>query len=268
MKNIFIILLMFCFAFCGKYQKVLKSNDIEFKYSKALEYYNSADFNRAMPIFNELMTSFKGSSKYEELSYYFAYTHYSTGDFLTATYLFNRFLQDYPNSTHAEECRYMSAYSLYMEVPDYTLDPSNTTKAINKLQEFINKYPNSDSLINCNLLIDELRQKISDKQFANAKQYYTTENYKAAIISLNNVLMDFPEIIHREEIQFIILQSSYLLAVNSISSKKENRLIQTLSNYEQFIDNYPNSKFKDQVSDTFNKTNNSIEELKQSKNEI
>ena len=80
--------------------------------------------------------------------------------------------------------------------------------------------------------------------------------------------MDFPEIIHREEIQFIILQSSYLLAVNSISSKKENRLIQTLSNYEQFIDNYPNSKFKDQVSDTFNKTNNSIEELKQSKNEI
>ena len=259
---------MFCFAFCSKYQKVLKSNDIEFKYSKALEYYNSADFNRAMPIFNELMTSFKGSSKYEELSYYFAYTHYSTGDFLTATYLFNRFLQDYPNSTHAEECKYMSAYSLYMEVPDYTLDPSNTTKAINKLQEFINKYPNSDSLINCNLLIDELRQKISDKQFANAKQYYTTENYKAAIISLNNVLMDFPEIIHREEIQFIILQSSYLLAVNSISSKKENRLIQTLSNYEQFIDNYPNSKFKDQVSDTFNKTNNSIEELKQSKNEI
>lgn len=121
---------MFCFAFCGKYQKVLKSNDIEFKYSKALEYYNSADFNRAMPIFNELMTSFKGSSKYEELSYYFAYTHYSTGDFLTATYLFNRFLQDYPNSTHAEECKYMSAYSLYMEVPDYTLDPSNTTKAI------------------------------------------------------------------------------------------------------------------------------------------
>ncbi len=268
MKYIFILFSLFLLSFCGNYQKVLKSNDLDFKYSKAVEYYNSSDFNRAMPIFNELMTSFKGTSRYEELSYYYAYTNYSIGDFITATYLFNKFLQDYPNSTHAEECKFMSAYSLYMEVPDYTLDPSNTSRAINKLQDFINKYPTSDSLLSCNLLIDELRMKLSNKAFANAKQYFTTENYKAAIISLDNVLIDFPNIVNREEISYLILQSSYLLAINSIPSKKEIRLVQTLSSYKQFIDNYPTSNFKDQVLDTFNKTNKSIEELKNLKNEI
>ena len=72
---------------CSKYQKVLKSDDINFKYEQAVKYYKNSEFNKALPIFNELIPIFKGTNKAEEIAFYFAYSHYSTGDFLMASYL-------------------------------------------------------------------------------------------------------------------------------------------------------------------------------------
>ena len=58
-KTIFITLLIGLLAFsfgCGKYQKVLKSSDANYKYEMAVKYYEKGDFNRAMPLFRELTT--------------------------------------------------------------------------------------------------------------------------------------------------------------------------------------------------------------------
>ena len=87
---LFYILLITSVLSCSKYQKVLKSDDVNFKYSQAVKYYKNAEFNKALPIFNELLPIFKGTSKSEEISYYFAYTNYSIGDFLMASYLFEK----------------------------------------------------------------------------------------------------------------------------------------------------------------------------------
>ena len=269
MRNIVKILLVFILlSSCGEYRKVLKSNDFDYKYKKAVAYYESEDFNRALPIFNELTTVMMGTSKMEQISYYFAYCHYSTGDNLMAAYLFKNYTQSYPNSEHTQECSYMSAYCYYLEAPNYSLDATNTHKAIKELQAHINKYPNSDKIKECNMLIDQLRSKLSKKAFENARQYFTTENYKSAIIALDNVLIDFPSFDNREEVHFLIVKSSYLLAVNSISIKQEDRLKATLDAYEQFKDNYSNSKYIKELEETYIETKKELEDLKNKNNEI
>ena len=253
---------------CSKYQKVLKSDDINFKYEQAVKYYNNSEFNKALPIFNELIPIFKGTNKAEEIAFYFAYSHYSTGDFLMASYLFNRFTINFPRSKHVEECKYMVAYCHYQEAPEFSLDATNTMLAIDKFQEFIDKYPESERVDRCNSLMDELRLNLSNKAFANAKQYHTTENYRAAIIALDNVLIDYPDVENREEIYFLILESSYFLAVNSILSKKAKRLNMTIEYYNQFMDNYAESKYSDQVKKIYDITKTTIEQLKSNQDEI
>ena len=253
---------------CSKYQKVLKSDDINYKYEQAVKYYKNAEFNKALPIFNELLPIFKGTNKAEEIAFYFAYTHYSTGDYLMASYLFNRFTINFPRSKHVEECKYMVAYCHYEEAPEFSLDATNTSLAIDKFQEFIDKYPNSDRLERCNQLMDELRLNLSRKAFANAKQYHTTENYRAAIIALDNVLIDYPDVENRQEIYFLILESSYFLAINSISAKKEKRLNMTIEYYNQFIDNFPESVYNDDVKKIYDVTKINLEQLKSNQNEI
>ena len=162
----------------------------------------------------------------------------------------------------------MTAYCYYLETPNYSLDATNNYKAIKELQVFVDRFPNSDRVKKCNDLLDELRTILSKKAFETAKQYFTTENYKSAIISLENVLIDFPSYTNREEVYFLIVKSSYLLAVNSISVKVYPRLKETLDAYAQFKDNYPNSDYLKDLENTYNKTNKTLTELKENKDEI
>ena len=223
-----ILLVAFILVSCGEYQKVLRSDDYDYKYNKALMYYQKGDYNRAMPLFNELSTVMKGTAKIEEVDFYYAYCNYSIGDYLMAAYLFRNYTINFPNSKHTEDCAYMMAYCYYQEAPVYSLDATNTNRAIKELQLFIDRYPTSVRVSRSNELIDELRGKLSLKAFENAKQYYITSNFKSAIIALENVLIDFPSFNNRQEVHFLIVKSTYLLAINSISTKIEYRLRSSL----------------------------------------
>ena len=243
MRHFLYILIFFILFSCSEYQKVLKSNDVNLKFEKAVYYYNKEDFARAMPLFKELSLIMRGTTKSEEIIYYLSYCHYNSGDYITSSYLFENYIKTFPNGKHFEECFYMSAYCIYLESPDYSLDDTFTRKAIKELQDFMDRYPNSIQIDKCSALVVELNGKLSLKAFEIAKQYYETEHYKAAIIDLNNVLIDFPNNVHREEIQFLILKSSYELAMNSITEMISSRLNDALDAIFVFIDNYPNSKY-------------------------
>ncbi len=251
-----VIFSLFLVYSCGEYQKVLKSDDFNYKYAKAVEYYTSKDYNKALPLFKELTTVLMGTQKMQEIGYYYAYCHYAIKDYITAAYLFKKYARDFKNGKHHEECSYMAAYCYYLEVPTYSLDATNNYKAIKELQAFINLYPDSKRVEECNGLIDELTTILSKKAFEIGKQYYITENYKAAIISLNNVLIDFPSYDNREETYYLIVKSTYELAINSIEKKINERLQETISSFEQFVDNYPESRYLNELQDVHIKAAN------------
>ncbi len=264
MKKIFLsIMILMLMVSCSKYQKILKSTDLNFKFEKAVMYYEKEDFNRALPLLEELSTAFRGSAKAEEVNYYYAYCHYSLGEYLLASYLFDTYAKTYPNGKHTEECQYITAYCFYLESPIYKLDSKNTYKAINKLQLFTNLYPKSERVEQCNNLIDELREKLAKKAFFNAKQYVITEYHKSAIIALQNVLIDFPGSKYEQEIYFLIVESSFQLAKNSISTKKQERLENTIDAFHEFIEKYPESQFLKQAKNIEQKTLKLIETIKQ-----
>ena len=264
MKKIFLsIMILMLMVSCSKYQKILKSTDLNFKFEKAVMYYEKEDFNRALPLLEELSTAFRGSAKAEEVNYYYAYCHYSLGEYLLASYLFDTYAKTYPNGKHTEECQYITAYCFYLESPIYKLDSKNTYKAINQLQLFTNLYPKSERVEQCNNLIDELREKLAKKAFFNAKQYVITEYHKSAIIALQNVLIDFPGSKYEQEIYFLIVESSFQLAKNSISTKKQERLENTIDAFHEFIEKYPESQFLKQAKNIEQKTLKLIETIKQ-----
>jgi outer membrane protein assembly factor BamD len=47
--------------------------------------------------------------------------------------------------------------------PEFTLDQNDTEIAINTLQQFIDKYPNSTLVDSCNHVMDRLRMKLEKR---------------------------------------------------------------------------------------------------------
>lgn len=246
----------------SEYQKVLKGNDLPKKYEMAKKYYNDKDYFRAFQLLEELVNVYRGSEEAENIYYYYAYCHYGLKDLITARYHFQNFAETYPRSKHAEECRYMSAYCYFLDSPDFTLDQDNTYKAIEALQLFINMYPKSERVAECNTLIDRLREKLESKSYNNAKLYYNIGDYKSAIFAFRNSLIDFPDSKYKEEMEFLTIKSSYLYAQMSVENKKSERFLETIEYYQTFVDSYASSKYLKEAQSIYNNSINQIEQLK------
>ena len=136
----------------------------------------------------------------------------------------------------------MAAYSEYVMSPKPQLDQTQTNKAIDDFQLFVNTFPNSDKVEKCNGHIDELRKKLENKAFEQGKLYYDVNKYISCIVSLENMLKDFPETAKEEEIRFLILKASYNYAKNSIFEKKGERYEDTINKYNQYIKRFSSSE--------------------------
>jgi outer membrane protein assembly factor BamD len=262
LRNLIIIVVAFLISSCSEYNKVLKSSDVVYKYSKAVEYYDKGDYSKALSLFDELGTILKGTEKSEEVHFYIAECHYNLKDYYFANYYFKNFVKTYPRSEKAQEAFFTSAYCSYLNSPKSSLDQTDTEQSIDEFQMFLNRYPQTELKDSANVMIAELRAKLEEKAFNNAKLYYTTENYKSATVALQNMLRDFPGSPHREEIQFLIIKSSYLLAENSVESKKEERLAATIENYHSFVDKYKESKFMKDAEEYYDKAVRELEKIK------
>lgn len=230
------------FSGCSKYQRILKSNDFEEKFNMAKLLYDNGKYQKAFPLFEELITVFRGTSKAEDVYYYYAYCNYKLGDYMLAGYHFDNFVRTFPRSARAEDAQFMNAKCYFLDSPEPSLDQTSTKKAIDELQLFINRYPESEKVDECNDLMDRLRFKLETKSYNGAKLYYRLGEYKAAIFALRNTLADYPDTRFREEISYMILKSAYQLADNSIESKQVERFEDTVKEVNAFVEKYPRSK--------------------------
>lgn len=243
----FLILVTLVSTSCSKYQKLIKSTDNELKYSKAIEYYDKGDYYKAQQLFDQILVFYRGTDKAEKISYYSAYCYYKVKDYILAGYYFGNFSTSFPTSQFAEECSFMSAYCNYLDSPSASLDQTNTLAAISSLQLFINQYPGSQRIEQCNQLIDELRGKLEKKAFNIAMLYYKMDDFKAAIISLNNLLKEYPDTKEREKVLFSLLDAKYKYAINSIPEKKKERIDNALEAYTILHAEFPQGAYAAQA---------------------
>ncbi len=224
---------------CGEYEKLLKSRDYGKKFETAVDYYEEGEYVRAATLLDQVDNIYRGTTKADTVKYYQAKSYYGQRDYMLAGHYFNELSVTYPNSEFLEEADFMIGYCFYEQSPRPELDQQNTYKAISAMQMFIVKYPGSERVEEAQQIIVEMSDKLVEKSFISAKLYYDLGYYKSAIIALRNSLIEFPDTRYREELMFLILKSSYLLADNSIPSKQRERFQAAIDEYFSFIGEFP-----------------------------
>ena len=243
-KIIALLVLTILFSSCNEYQKALKSDDVAVKFAAATAQYEKGKFDKAIRLFDQISPAYKGKANAERLFYMFAQSYYKTKQYYLAGYQFESFAASYPKSEKVEEAAFLGAKSYTMLSPIYSLDQADTNKSIEKLQVFIDNYPNSSYFAQANVLMQDMKGKIEKKVFENAKQYNTISNFKASQIAFTNFIDDFPGTKYKEEALFYKFDSAYKLALNSIPDKMKERLLAAKTEYNSLIKFRPNSKFK------------------------
>lgn len=233
-----LVVLLVGFGACNSYSKLLKSTDMEKKYTAAIQYYNKKDYYKAGQLFDELLIAFKGDSRFQEIYFYYAYCKYGNDELIMASYHFKNYYESFPTSDKAEEALYMHVHCDYLETYPHYLDPTITRMAMDNIQLFINIYPLSTHVPQCNKYMDELRGRLRKKSLESAKLYYKMQDYQAAILAFNNTIKDYPELENKDEIEALLVKCQYLLAVNSSDAKKAERYKEVKSMMQDFEQRY------------------------------
>jgi len=258
-KILYIFLLLVTLSSCSEYQKALKSEDTATMFKLGEELYNEGKYEKANKLFAQIVPSYRGKPQAEKLMYLYSQSFYKMKDYYIAGYQFERFASSYPQSEKVEEASFLSAKSSYMLSPAYTKDQKETKQAIEKLQEFINLFPEAEYVVEANTLVKELDYKLELKSFSIAKQYDQISDFEASIKSFDNFIFEFPGSVLREEALFYKLDASYKLALNSVERKKELRLKSAKASADLFKKSYTSSKYMEDVNDMASKVE---EELK------
>lgn len=253
---------MISFVSCKtEYEKIRTSNDPALILEKANELYKKKDYLKAQSLYDIIIPFYRGKKEAEDLFFQYAYTYYNMDDYILASHYFDNFAKTFTNSSKREDASFMAAYSNYLMSPSFRLDQTYTNKAIAELQLFVNNYPTSDRVPQCNKIIDELRAKLELKAVEQGKLYFKIRNYQAAIVSFKNTLIDFPDTERIEEIYYYIIKSAFLWAENSIYDKKKERFEETIKYYNQFKKRYPRSKYHKDLRNDIEKTNEELKSL-------
>lgn len=242
------IALMFAASSCSDYQKVLKNDDVKAKYEMAQDFYEKEDYKRASRLFEQILPLYRGKPQGERITFFYANTLLKTKDYFLAAYQFETFSKAFPKSDKLPEALYSEAFCYYKKSPIFSLDQSSTVEALDKLQEFINRYPDSEFMPQANRIAQELQFKLEKKAFEIAKQYNSIRDYKAAIVALNSFIANYPGTPFREDALFYQFDSSYQLGVNSVESKKLERLKKAKKIYQSLVRYYPESKYQKKSS--------------------
>ncbi|MBN1951797.1 MAG: outer membrane protein assembly factor BamD [Bacteroidales bacterium] len=238
-----ILAVIIIFVGCTGYDKVLKSNDYRWKYREAVNYFNAEDYVRASTLFDQIAAVFRGTDLADSVYFLQAMSYFNQNDYIMSGHYFRTFAQTYGGSPFVEEADFMAAYCYYSSSPRPELEQTSTIQAIQAYQLYLIKYPETDRKAEVMGYIDELRDKLVEKAYISAKLYYDLSDYKASIVALNNCLLKYPDSKHREEIMFMLLKSSFMLADNSIASKQKDRFQDAIDDYYSFAAEFPESSF-------------------------
>ena len=248
--------------------KLEKSADFDELYKGAIAYYAQGKYGKAKVLFEKISPYYRGTIEAEKVQFYWAYSEYYQKLYTLSAFRFKNFYQTYGRSEYAEEAEFMHAYSLYSASPDSNLDQTSSEEAVVAMQNFLNKRPASQYYQRANDIIGELQIRFETKAYERAKLYYklstglSFRNYlEAAIVTFDSFKSDYPDSKYNEELMYLLVETGFKLAENSINTKRKERFEKTLVYYNDLEARYPTSEYLERAKQYYDQSKKELAEI-------
>ncbi len=165
--------------------------DFETRFNKGKEYLEKKKYVQAQEEFNYVVLSGSHTEWGDDAMFYLGESYFKNKEYLLAISEFDRLTRRMMFSPYVEKARWRICQSYYEESPEYYLDQTNTQKAIEKIQEFLDDYPDSEYIDEANEMMIKLRNKLGRKVYETGILYIKLGVYDSAINSFEDVLKSY-----------------------------------------------------------------------------
>ncbi len=188
-------------------KKPIEQLSLEERYKRGQEFLENKKYYKAQQEFQIIVLSGSHTELGDDAQFYLAESYFKNKEYILAIAEYERLTRKMKFSPYVENCRWRICQAYVAESPNYYHDQSNTEKALQKLQEFIEEYPDSEYRSDVNNTVSELRNKLAKKIFESALMYIKLRAYDSAIVAYEDLLRQYYDTDLAEEAHAGIIRS-------------------------------------------------------------
>tara|TARA_B100000965_G_scaffold399075_1_gene418290 strand:- start:1404 stop:2231 length:828 start_codon:yes stop_codon:yes gene_type:complete len=240
-KLILIILLIFSSFSCSKDETIVYDNENKDPfalYQDAYEAFEVGDYFYANKKFSEAELNFKQVEFAAKSSIMSSYSLYGINFYSEALENLEKYLKKYPADVNVMYAHYLIAIIHYEQISDEKKDLKPLLDATEKINFFVNKYPNSDYSSDLKFKQDLIQNQLAAKELYVAKYYMTTQKWIPAINRLKIIVEDYQKTVFIEEALHRLVEIHYYLGLEDEAKKYANILGYNYNSSEWFEQSY------------------------------
>lgn len=211
----------------------------------AMELYNEGEYKDAKNEFESISLKYPGNKVNDDAQYYLGMTQFQQGKYILAAYEFSKLIQNIPASDFVSDAQYKLAESYYRLSPPYQLDQKYTEKAIKEFQSFIDFFPSNEKVDEAEDKIQELTEKLAQKEYVHAEIYAKMDYNKAAIMYYEYVIQNYHDTEYASQALYRKIQ---VLLENDRNQEAMQNIAKYLKRYPEDPKAKELSNLKDQLA--------------------
>lgn len=192
-KRLALVLLVLAVAGCPKRQQVAPApRDAQLALDQAVGELEAKRHRQAADQLTFIIFNFPGSRQASDAQYYLAETYFRGQDYFQAQSEFEFYLKSFPNGRFQEEAAYKLAASYLKSAPSRVRDQTRALRAREAIDRFLEDYPESPFRADAEQLRLEVAERLALREFDAARLYYTSGEYKSALVYYQYVDDTYP----------------------------------------------------------------------------
>ncbi len=203
---------------CGS-KHISIEDDLALRFNKGVSFFEKGKYTRANEEFQFIVMNNLGSAKALESHYYLGESMFQLKLYAEAMVEYDRFARLSQNPEKIENARFKICKCAFELSLGFEKDQTSSLGALDKLQYFIEDYPNHGHTEKAESLIEELRDRLAQKNYESGRLYLKLEEYDSAHIYLNEVLDNYYDTKFADEARVAIV-FAYLLDNNRDMAEK------------------------------------------------
>lgn len=238
-RTLALVCLASSMAACGGSSNTVSSGREAF--DRGVETFERGKHARAAEHFRTALDFGRTSDFADDAQLYLARSYAESRQYLLAGNEFTRFIEFYRTDPRIEEAAFERIQAYAALSPNYTLDQTDTRRAIQYIEQFQREYPESEKAVEAAELRAELRARLARKKYETARLYARRDYYEAAVIAFQSVLEEYPESEYGDDALLGALENQILFADNSVASRQKERYDEAIRIYNQLVSIFPSS---------------------------
>jgi outer membrane protein assembly factor BamD len=167
-----------------------------------------------------------------------AFTKYRSGRNQEAITDAKRFLNLYPNDQDAAYAQYIIGLAYFRQIPDVTRDQRASSRAINAMQEVIDRYPDSEYVDDAQAKLRKARDQLAGKEMQIGRYYQERREYVAAVNRYKVVVQEYGNTRQVEEALSRLVESYFALGLTGEAQTAAAVLGHNYPDSEWYADSY------------------------------